>query len=318
MAILGPVCRSWYTIGMTAGLTAILCLPCPGMAESPVQDGRRMDIYVTVDWEGANLAEDNLDAMRQFRRKFPQIAMVQLLNPAYFVQPAADPQQVARTIRTTLLPEDTLGLHLHGWQSLVNYCGLAYQSGPSISGQTDVCVPETCGYTVSLEYAYSEKELTQLVACSSQLLVDNGFARPRHFRAGGWQFGPKLQAAIQANGFVWDSSRIDAQLLIPRWPANSPLVTLLQKLHPDSTPLDQPYALSAQLMEFPNNAALADYTSTRQILQLFEQLLSHHKPVMVLGFHQETAADYLIHLEQAIPHMQHIASQHRVTLRWQH
>lgn len=277
-----------------------------------------MQLWVTVDWEGLSLEEDNLQAMRQFRQKFSHIPMVQLINPAYFVQKGAHRAQMAHAIRSTFLEHDTIGLHLHPLMPLVQYCGVPYQSKPTLADVPNPCEGDRCGYSVSLEYGYNEAELTQLVACSSELLVSNGFSRPRHFRAGGWQLGPRLQAALEANRFVWDSSRIAPDLLTSRWHADSQMIQRIQQLHPDSTILDQPYALSYQLMEFPNNAALADYTSTRQLLQVFKQLIAAHKPVMVLGFHQETAADYLIRLERAIPHMEKIAKEQQVAIEWRH
>ncbi len=71
-------------------------------------------------------------------------------------------------------------------------------------------------------------------------------------------------------------------------------------------------------MECPNNAGLADYTSAKQLVQLFEQLLSARHPVMVLGFHQETASDHLLNLERAIPHMEKLARQKNVRIEWMH
>ncbi len=278
---------------------------------------RPMQMWVTVDWEGVSLEEENLQAMRRFRHSFPQMPMLHLINPAYFVQPGVDAAQVAAAIRSTFLPIDTTGLHLHPMRTLVQYCGLTYQAKPSIADLNEDCEAAQCGYTVSLELSYNKAELTQLVSCSSQLLSAQGFARPSHFRAGAWQFGPKLQAALEANQFRWDSSRIDAQLLTTRWHPDSPLLRFLRQLHYGSSPLDQPYALSAQLTEYPNNAALADYTTPTQLLGLFKQLLAADKTVMVLGFHQETAADYLEHLALALPKMEALAKQHQRSLQWQ-
>ena len=287
-----------------------LWLTCPAMA------AEQMQLWITVDWEGLSLDEDNLQAMQRFRQQFPQIPLLHLVNPAYFIQPGIHRAQVGSQIRSTFLPQDKVGLHLHPMRTLVEYCGLAYQATPSVSGRDEHCRQASCGHSVSLELAYSETELTRLVHCSSDLMVQNGFNRPRHFRAGAWQLGPKLQAALVANGFSWDSSRIDARLLTTRWHADSPLIKTLQQLHPGSTPLEQPYALSYQLMEYPDNAALADYTNTQQLLRLFEPLLNQAPSVMVLGFHQESAADYLLPLERAIPHMQRLAKQKNVTLLW--
>jgi hypothetical protein len=191
-----------------------------------------------------------------------------------------------------------------------------YQARPSFADQNEACELGDCGYSVSLEYAYSEVDLTQLVTCSSNILQQQGFAKPVHFRAGGWQLGPKLTAALKSNGFIWDSSRTDANLLTTRWHAESGMIKMVTALHPDSTPLDQPYAVNENMMEYPNNASLADYTSTKQIVEMFNALIANKKTVMVLGFHQETAASYLGRLDEAIPQMEAAAKIANIQLEW--
>lgn len=275
-----------------------------------------MQLYVTVDWEGNTLYEEDLSAMQAFRKQFPHIPMLQLLNPNYFTRPHSDYKRLSSDIKSTFLPIDAQGLHVHAWKSLTNYCGIEYQSDFSFSGSNENCEVGDCGYTVSLENAYSEAALIKLIACSNDILVKHGFNRSVHFRAGGWQMGPKLIAALEANGFVWDSSVIDADLLLTKWHEQSGIVTMLRELHPNATPLDQPYQLTEQIMEYPNNAALADYTSSKQIVTLFKALLKANKKVMVLGFHEETAASYLGHLAKAIPEMEAIAKDNGVKIEW--
>ncbi|MGJ8619441.1 MAG: hypothetical protein ACSHWN_03835 [Methylophilaceae bacterium] len=277
---------------------------------------RTMLLYVTVDWEGQSLDNKNIEVMQQFRQKFPRIPMLQLINPAYFVKSHGHEKRLSQVIQSTFLPADTQGLHVHAWKSLMQYCGIQYQHHYSFANIDEDCKTGDCGYTVSLEYAYSEDELTKLIDCSKDILVENGFDRPMHFRAGGWQLGPKLIAALEANDFVWDSSIIDADLLTTRWHKQSGIIQMLRQLHPDATPLDQPYALTKTLTEYPNNAALADYTTSKQILTLFNNLIAANKKVMVLGFHQETASDFLIHLEQAISQMETIAKANNIELKW--
>jgi len=275
-----------------------------------------MQLYVTVDWEGNSLYEEDLSAMQAFRKQFPHIPMLQLINPNYFARPHSDYKRLASDIKSTFLPIDTQGLHVHAWKALTNYCGVTYQSDFSFSGFNETCEVGDCGYTVSLENAYSESALTKLIACSNDILVKHGFDRAIHFRAGGWQMGPKLIAALEANGFIWDSSVIDADLLLTKWHEQSGIVTMLRALHPNATPLDQPYQLTDQIMEYPNNAALADYTSSKQLVALFKALLKANKQVMVLGFHEETAANYLGRLAKAIPEMEAIAKENNVKIEW--
>ena len=273
-------------------------------------------IFVTVDWEGWSLDEENIEVMQAFRKQYPHIPMMQLLNPVYLLRPSADTKVEAEKIRSTFLPSDSMGLHVHGWKSLLNACEVPFQNAPSFTAQSDVCEAGDCGYAVSLEYAYSAQDLTKLIACSSNLLVAQGFARPRYFRAGGWQLGPKLASALEANQFVFDSSRTDANLLTTKWAENSGLVQMVKALHPEASVLDEPYQLTASVMEYPNNGSLADYTDTQQLLTIFKTLISHNKRVLVLGFHQETAFSYLKHLQDAIPLYEEIAREQGITIDW--
>lgn len=293
---------------------ALLLAGCQQLA--PKEVPKKMLLYVTVDWEGRSLNEENIEAMQAFRQKFPYIPMLQLLNAAYFVRDHGYNERLTGIIKSTFLPEDTHGLHVHAWKSLTTHCGVQYQHSNSFADTEESCKSGDCGYTVSLELAYTQEALTRLIACSSTVLVENGFNQPVHFRAGGWQLGPKLIGALEHNGFVWDSSEIDADLLTTRWHEESGIVRMLRQLHPKSTPLDQPYALSEQLVEYPNNAALADYTSTKQIVALFKDLVDANKKVMVFGFHQETAADFLVRVEKAIPQMEAIAEAQNIELVW--
>lgn len=294
-------------------------MSCKTVVTEPAEQAgatKAMTIYMTVDWEGRSLDQDNIEAMQAFRQHFPHIPILQLMNPAYFLRDHPDNARLTKVIKSTFLPTDTVGLHVHAWKSLTNYCGVPFHYSHSFADTDENCQQGDCGYTISLEYAYSKAELKKLIACSNQVLVDNGFNKSVHFRAGGWQLGPKLIAALEADGFIWDSSVIDADLLTTRWHEDSGMVTMLRKLHPNATPLDQPYALSPQLMEYPNNAALADYTNSKEIVRLFERLVSTNKKVMVLGFHQETAVDFLSRLKKAIPQMEAIAKEKGVQLGW--
>jgi hypothetical protein len=268
-----------------------------------------------------SVEEENLQAMRDFRVRHPHIPMLHLLNPVYAMRPGVVMPELTQRIRSTFLPSDGEGLHLHGWRTLVEGCGLPYRSEPAFSEAEGACSQDDCGYNVSLESAYSESELRTLVACSSEQLMQQGFRRPTHFRAGGWQLGPKLAKALRANRFRWDSSRIDPALLLGRWHADSALIKLLETLHPDATVLEQPRTLRPGLMQYPNNAALADYTSASDLLMIFKALAERAQKerkemVMVIGFHQETADHYLPRLEEAIRLMTQEAAMLNVDVRW--
>jgi hypothetical protein len=316
IALKKPVsCLAWLCFWLSFALP-LHADPDQALAERPT-----VTLYMTVDWEGWSLEEENLQAMRDFRVRHPHIPMLHLLNPVYAMRPGMDMPELTQRTRSTFLPGDGEGLHLHGWRTLVEACGLPYRSEPAFSEAEGACSQEDCGYNVSLESAYSESELHTLVACSSEQLMQQGFRRSTHFRAGGWQLGPKLADALQANGFSWDSSRIDPRLLLGRWHADSALIKLLETLHPDATALEQPRKIRPGLMQYPNNAALADYTSASDLLAIFQALAERAQKerkemIMVLGFHQETADHYLPRLDEAIRLMTQEAAMLNVEVRW--
>jgi len=295
---------------------ALASITYANAAEPHHQPLRTMTVYVTVDWEGWSLEDDNLEEIRAFRQRYPHIPMMQLLNPVYLLRHGVDVAAERQKIQSTFAPSDTYGLHVHAWKSLVEHCQIVYKSTPSFAQQDEACEHGDCGYTVSLEYAYSQQELKQLLGCSADLLQAQGFVRPVYFRAGGWQSGKKLKQALHESGFVLDSSRTDAGLLTTRWAENSALVQMVKALHPDSSPLDQPFPLTTRMMEYPNNGSLADYTSAEQLLEIFENLIANDKSVLVLGFHQETATSFLTNLIEAIPLFERSAQAHGIKLRW--
>lgn len=308
-------CLAWLCFSL------YFALPLHAEPDPPPTGRPTVTLYMTVDWEGWSLEEENLQAMQDFRVRHPHIPMLHLLNPVYAMRAGMDMAQVTQRIRSTFLPGDGEGLHLHGWRTLVEACGLGYRSEPAFSEAEGACSQDDCGYNVSLELAYSESELRTLMACSSEQLVQQGFRRPTHFRAGGWQLGPKLAHALQANGFRWDSSRIDPALLLGRWHADSALIAMLRTLHPNATALEQPRTLRPGLLQYPNNAALADYTSASDLLAIFKALAEkahaeRKEMVMVLGFHQETADHYLPRLDEAIRLIVQEAAGKQVGIRW--
>ncbi len=107
-----------------------------------------------------------------------------------------------------------------------------------------------------------------------------------------------------------------AKLQSERWGAESEMVKWVGQLHPNASVLDAPYSLATGLMEYPNNASLADYTRSEQIVEIFNLLIQHNKTSMVLGFHQETAVDYLHRLDEAIPEMEKIAKANNMKINW--
>jgi hypothetical protein len=275
-----------------------------------------VSMVMTVDWEGESISAENLAAIKRFREHHPEIAMLHFLNPAYYTKKGANADLITSQVNSVLRPKDEHGLHIHAWKSLVTYCGIDYKAGPSFGGMENCSGEEDCGFGVSLEFAYNQDELSRLVACSKNILLEQEFQRIESFRAGGWQLGRKMAIALATNGFNLDSSRTDANVLIPSWGADSDLVKMVKSLHPGASVLDQPYELVPGLLELPDNGCLADYTPPKVLLSLFQEIVKNKKQVMVIGFHQETASYYLPLLEKGIEELEKYASSLGIKLHW--
>jgi hypothetical protein len=280
---------------------------------------QNITLVMTVDWEGKKISEKNISAIQKFRNNHPEIRMLHFLNPAYLIRPGADPEKLINQINSVLRDEDERGLHIHAWKFLVEYCGINYKASPSYANFDESCKNgKECGYTVSLEFAYSQKDLSKLVKCSKEILINYGFGEPKSFRAGGWQFGRKLAQALAENNFNWDSSRTDPEVLMPLWRRESNLVQMLLKLHPNASGIDQPFQILPGLIELPNNGNLADYTPPSRLLNLFKKNVENGGGFFVTGFHLDTADFTLPKLEKGLELIKKYSQENNVQINWAH
>jgi hypothetical protein len=299
-----------------------LCAITPACASAASDDGSvgvddykskkgKLQLVVTVDWEGRDLRDDNLRAMEDLRTKFPQVKIVHFLNAAYFVKRGAVAADVATQMQRALRPGDEKGLHIHGWKRLFEASGVTFRASPTFWGTSlDVHGQECsddCGHEVPISL-YTAGELRKVVKLSLDTLEANGFGRAKSFRTGGWIAKPSVREAIAAEGIRYEHSAVPTVFLEQKL-GTVPLYGWLSELWQGTTNVSQPYAIStatASLTEVPDNGALADYVSAQQMIDTFEAnkaafLQDRKKSVVVsIGFHQETAATYLPQLEAAL------------------
>jgi len=308
LAAFAPGCASETDDGSAAG-------------EDDLARGGKMQLVVTVDWEGRDLREDNLRAMENLRTRFPQVKIVHFLNAAYYTKDLANAADATARINRPLRPGDEKALHIHGWKRLFEKAGARFVSSPtfwgtSISPNSRECL-EDCGHEVPISL-YSTDELRKVVRFSLDTLERNGFGRAKSFRCGGWMAKQSVRDAIAAEGIKYEHSAVPTVFLQPKL-ASYPVYGWLSELWQGTTSLSQPYRISAnagdaggvpkQLVEVPDNGALADYVSVQQMVDVFhankaEYLRDKRRNVVVsFGFHEETAATYLPQLEGALTKM---------------
>ena len=67
-----------------------------------------INIIISVDWEGRDLAPENLQAFSSFREQFPQIPLLQFFNPVYFLHPSLK-EKLPHYLALTMRPQDEIG-----------------------------------------------------------------------------------------------------------------------------------------------------------------------------------------------------------------
>jgi hypothetical protein len=327
--MLGHLARSFGPLvaKLALGLLAVgsLAALTPACASETGEDGStgeddytrkkgKLQLVVTVDWEGRDLREDNLAAMQHLHARFPQVKIVHFLNAGYYTKQGAQAADVTARINRAIQPGDEKALHIHGWKRLFEASGLTFRASPtfwgtSLNANGNECISD-CGHEVPISL-YTTDELRKVVKFSLDTLETNGFGRAKSFRCGGWMAKPNVRDAIAAEGLTYEHSAVPTVFLQPKL-GTTPVYGWLSELWQGTTNVSQPYTIataSTPLTEVPDNGALADYVSTQQMMDTFEAnksafLGDRKKNVVVsVGFHEETAASYLPQLEAALERM---------------
>lgn len=288
-------------------------------------------IVVSVDWEGRSLLPENRDAIRRFRRDFPNVPLQHFLNPAYYTPAPADAGQINDFVADILAKEDECGLHIHAWRSLVEASGVTFRSEPTfIDAREEVpratddwgFYPSEGGYDVPLN-AYDTEDLLKIIATARDILRDQGFDLSPSFRAGGWMSAPNVQAALANLGFRFDCSPVDPQFAIRRF-GDMPLCRWLAALWHDIGATSQPRMTptpEGDIWLVPDNGSLIDYTPVPDFIDVLTRNIARARAeggnaVVVTGFHQETARLFLDRLAEALRGAEAVAKHHSVPIRF--
>jgi hypothetical protein len=283
-------------------LWILLTLIVGCQAKSPVKnEPLKVYLLLSVDWEGDTLREKNLEAMREFNKKFPQYPIIHFINPAYYTKKEFNlsEDQITDKIRSVIRPQDELGLHIHAWENLVKSAKVTYRNKPSFWGGSSKKQGGERGSDIPLTI-YNEDEVSQIIAHSLEILEQKGFSQIQSFRAGGWMSNLEVQKALIDNGINTDSSPVPPSLISKLYPG-SELVKTLHKLWGSVETSTRPWVskLKGNVMYyFPDNFALADYVDEalffRQFLDLERQALESNENSLYIhyGWHQESAVEY--------------------------
>jgi hypothetical protein len=291
-----------------AAVVAVGCLTAPTgcSRRTPAPANGRVVVAVTLDWEGAMIVPESLDALDILRKTLGDAPITHFMSAAYFTKAEPDPQLV-KTLVESVHKGDEVAIHLHGWKSLAVAAKVEPKLAPSfLTGTNKLLEFEDgdTGFDVDLD-AYSVTELRALIRTSATLLGQTHLPIAKEFRAGAFLATPKVLQAIREEGYTTDSSATDwHQIGAQKDPF---LLGRVKEVWPSLDPLAPPFfpESSKQVLEMPI-AATADYVSEPQLVSIFEQARARlakdpqHNVYLVIGLNQETADDYAKVVDGAI------------------
>jgi predicted deacetylase len=285
---------------MPARIWALLAaLVVGGCSRANPPANGRIVVALTIDWEGAYVSPDGLDALDAFRSALGPAPLTHFVSAGYFTKDHPDPTAAA-SITQAVHKGDELAIHLHAWRSLAKAGGIEPKLSPSFLTGTDKLLEfedGDVGFDTDLD-AYGVPELRVLLRTSRRLLEQTHLPVSKTFRAGGYLGTPKVLQAIHEEGFSVDSSATDFRQLDER--KDEVLPRRIQAIWPGIEPTTQPWLVRApggSLLEMPI-AATADYATTDEIVAVFEaahgrlQKDPGRDVFVVVGFHQETAHEF--------------------------
>lgn len=284
----------------------LIILSLAGCSSSSPPAQGRVVVAWTMDWEGADVSPDALDALDQLRQELGPAPMTHFVSVAYFTKDAPEPTAAASLTRA-IRPGDELAVHLHAWRSLAKASAITPRLSPSFLTGTDKLLTfedGDTGFDVDLD-AYSVPELRVLLRTSRRLLEQMHLHVSQSFRAGGYLGTPKVLQAVREEGFAIDSSATDAR----RLGADSQLLARrVQAIWPTVDATTQPWLVSVpggELLEMPI-AVLADTARADDIVNALDAARAHLQQnpgrdvFLVIGLELETAPDVAGRLREAL------------------
>jgi len=208
-------------------------------------------ITVTCDWDGLDYPlngqhnpkgnphfrfDRGLQAIEYFNKIFNhRIPLTHFICPVYFTRSQTLAEYYAgQILQRRKNRNDEIGLHIHGWISLMQTCGLAPRDPVQDYSLPDWGARENNRYGLSVPYrndagdekidyghgvpvgVYQQDEILQMVERARTLLVDHKIiassANCISFRCGGWMANDAVIAAIQLADppFQYEASAVEA------------------------------------------------------------------------------------------------------------
>ena len=250
-------------------------------ARLPLYRSAPFYVLMTTDWDFSDPSQQALDRQDRMHETYPSLLITHFVGPYTFTDPAVTEARRTELANWVLRQRDThgdeIGLHIHPYCNFVEDAGL-----PCITDQSTVyAAGDPTGYTIKVS-AYGETDFATLLQHADSLFMARGLGKPTTFRAGGWTASIETLRALEATGYVADTSALNWMRLeewigvetgeLYRWnmAAWGPIGDTSQPYYPnhDDILLDSEPSLS--LLEVPDNGIMVDYVSVEEMIQIFD------------------------------------------------
>lgn len=260
----------------------------------------RLRVTVSIDWEGAYLSEDGVEALVAFREALPDVPITHWICPAYLVKADGFRGDLRSELEILWREGDEAALHLHGWASLARAARVTRKEGPSFFTPTGPLVEfedGDDGFDLELG-AYSPSEFRAILRKSESLLASVGVETLPMFRGGAGILEDDILEALVAEGYVVDTSLIQAQFWRTQHGAPRQMGMRVEELWGTQGDFIEPFWIETprgKLLEIPSAPGFGDYATVEQFTSYIDEAARRlrERPerdqYVHLGFHQENA-----------------------------
>ncbi len=244
-------------------------------------------VVVSTDWDDADTSDEALALQDDLHAEHPELLLTHFVGPYTFTDPEVSQEREELLVNWLKgmrdVHSDEIGLHIHPYCTFVEAAGsiLGIADIECNTSESTVHANDLSGYTIRVS-AYSEEDFTNLLLAADTLFEDAGLGKPTSFRAGGWTAELHTMRALEAAGYVADTSA-NNWARMEEW--NAPFSGTLyawNKEHWASIgDASQPYYPSTDdilvtgpetlgILEVPDNGILVDYVETYEMIDIFE------------------------------------------------
>jgi len=254
-------------------------------------------VLVSTDYDFSDCGNGSLQYMDRLHMDHPGMVITHFWAPYTYTDPAVTAErrdELDVWIKTQRdMFHDEIGLHIHPYCTFVVAAGLT-----CITDQSVVYASDTSGYTIKLA-AYGMQSMSTLLQKAAAIFNERGLGTPKTFRAGAWTADINVLQALDANGYVADTSALNwarieewARTELYNWTKTnwSTIGDTSQPYYPsESDPQATTPGANLAMLEVPDNGVMIDYVSLVEMNAIFDANFDGtpfaNPKTLMMGFH---------------------------------